>query len=234
MSHSRPKYVSEVMDGLLIGAYDERYFEEDLRRTLEKRKREGTVDKLLLVDAGAKPWMMELLPGELDCVPVHLGPFHVVPSVASLFETTADMAAWLHSVEDASERRLILIVASSPSAETKSLAPVALLISCYLDFMDIYDDGGKAMDFFRKKLSDLHFFGREELKSKIEVANMLYYLDVFGTICRRGIVPNGEPLILQRIRINGGVTLPGQQRWQPIINLYTYAVVDDRQKDYHK
>mmetsp|Transcript_11858 Transcript_11858/g.49547 ORF Transcript_11858/g.49547 Transcript_11858/m.49547 type:complete len:360 (-) Transcript_11858:1714-2793(-) len=217
--------VVEISRNVLVGNYVEGHFDEDLQDFLERRRRRtgSTVNKVLIIDVGPDPWMYEVATGVVVSEPCHVGPFLMLPALNSVFETCADIVDW--SRTNAYDGcGVVLIVASSSFPNFNRLAPVALVASSLLMYINRADSALDALETFLSKSREAHLVGADKLGDPtVKLPNLCKYLKLFSKLCLKPHFPVVIPLEIMKIMFQGKLKLSKKQKWNPIIRFYVFA-----------
>lgn len=225
--YKKPKVkrkITELVDGVLIGLYDEQTFANDMGTALKKAyAKYGETRHVLVVDVsatGPEDWMNEILPGVVVTSQVHLGPYFMVPSLSSIFEVCADAYDYLNSGFKAGAQHLVLIIARNQLCEEyRPLTAIALVASAYMTYCSIIENAVVSLEHFKKTVKDTCMCSERQLKQDTLIPNLYQYLRYFTMVRINKRFPNNRPMQLAKILVQGSVTIDDQP-WNPILRIY--------------
>lgn len=229
----KQRKVIEFSECVFAALYDDNTFAEDMGSALQKAYvKYGETRNCLVLDvsphgeAHAEKWMSDILPQVLNTQCIFLGPYHVVPSLSSLFEVCADVFEWLRSGYDEGVQRIVIIAArNQPTPHYRPLTAVALASAAYLTYIARFENGMEALDDFRKQARTGHMVSDNRLTSDTYLPNLYQYLRFFSMMRINRCYPISRPQIIVKILAQGLVTL-NDAPWKPIVKLYHAAIGD--------
>ncbi len=229
----RSRRVVEFSECVFAALYDDATFADDMGAALQKAyTKYGETRNVLVLDvspygeAYAEKWMTDILPNVLNTSPIYLGPYHLVPSLSSLFEVCADVFEWLRSGYDEGVQRIVIIAArDKPSPRYRPLTAVALAASAYLTYIARFENGMEALDDFRKQARSSHMVSENRLTADTFLPNLYQYLRFFTILRINKCFPISRPLIIVKILAQGLVTLDNVA-WKPVVKVYHAKYAD--------
>ena len=223
----KSRKVFEFSECVFAALYNENTFPDDMGYALQKaHSKYGETRNVLVLDVSphgvtnSEPWMHDVLPKVLNTHLIHLGPYHLMPTLSSLFEISADIYEWLRSGYDEGQQRIVLLIARNEKSKFyRPFTALALAASAYLTYVSQFENAVEALDDFKKQVKNHHMISESQLINETVLPNLYQYLRFFTMLKVSGHFPNPRPLIIMKIIAHGVVTLDGNP-WKPVVKIH--------------
>ncbi len=223
----KSRKVFEFSECVFAALYNENTFPDDMGYALQKaHAKYGETRNVLVLDvsphgaANTEAWMHDVLPKVLNTHLMHLGPYHLMPTLSSLFEISADIYEWLRSGYDEGQQRIVLLIARNEKSRFyRPFTALALAASAYLTYVSQFENAVEALDDFKKQVKHNHMVSESQLINETVLPNLYQYLRFFTMLKISRHFPNPRPLIIMKIIAHGVVTLNGQP-WKPVVKIH--------------